>query len=209
MRLAFRLLYNEAAFTYDWVSAIVSIGQWRSWQRTGLGRLRGKRVLEIAHGTGNLLLDLAALGFAPIGMDLSRAMGEIARRKLARRALSIPLVRARVQALPFANQVFPSLLSTFPAEFIVEPPAVAEFYRVLQPGGVLVVVPVAQITGPALADRLAEALFRLTGQAATNWFAPVLHRYEQAGFTARIERVILPRSIVTLIVAEKPAAWKV
>ncbi|MBM4425321.1 MAG: hypothetical protein FJ030_18410, partial [Chloroflexi bacterium] len=32
LRLAFRLLYNEFAFTYDLVSWAVSVGQWRQWQ---------------------------------------------------------------------------------------------------------------------------------------------------------------------------------
>jgi ubiquinone/menaquinone biosynthesis C-methylase UbiE len=205
LRFFFRLLYNQFAWAYDWVSSTVSFGQWRAWQRTGLSRLRGRRVLEIAHGTGDLLLDLTALGFEVTGLDLSRAMGRQAGRKLRAHGLAVPLVRARVQALPFADQAFPSLLATFPTDFIVDPPALAEFNRVLQPGGVLVSVPVAQITGPGLADRLAGWLFQVTGQSATDWFAPVLERYAEAGFTTRIERVPLPRSLVTLIVAEK--AW--
>jgi ubiquinone/menaquinone biosynthesis C-methylase UbiE len=116
------------------------------------------------------------------------------------------LVRGRVQALPFADRSFPSLVATFPTEFIVDPVAVSEFGRVLQPGGVAVFVPVAQVTGLALPDRLADWLFRVTGQSATEWFAPVLERYGEAGFQARIERVVLPRSLVTVIVVEKPWA---
>ena len=103
LRLFFRLLYNEFAFSYDLVSWLVSMGQWRSWQRTALPYLKGRRVLEIAHGPGNLLLDLTALGFEPIGLDLSVAMGSIAQRKLNSRGLVIPLLRARVQQLPFPS----------------------------------------------------------------------------------------------------------
>lgn len=209
MRLAFRLLYHELAWTYDWVSASVSMGQWRAWQRTALRYLRGQRVLEIAHGTGNLLLDLAALGFQPVGLDRSPAMSRIARRKLRAHGLPIPLVRARVQALPFADESLPSLVSTFPTEFIVDPAAIAEFQRLLQPGGVCVIVPVAQITGLALLDRLAEWLFRVTGQSSSEWFAPLLQRYTEAGFQARLEQVTLPRSLVTVVVAEKGSKWGV
>ena len=57
----FRLLYNEMAFTYDWVSWIVSLGQWRAWQRSALEHITappGTRVLELAHGTGNMQIDL-------------------------------------------------------------------------------------------------------------------------------------------------------
>lgn len=206
LRLAFRLLYNELAWTYDLVSWGVSVGQWRSWQRAALPYLRGRRILEVAHGTGNSLLDLTALGFEPVGFDLSRAMGDIARRKLLARGLDekIPLVRGRAEGgLPFASRSFPSLLSTFPTEFIMDPAAIAEFQRVLQPGGVFVCVPVALITSPALLDRLAHWLFKITGQSSEMWFAPVTGRYDAAGFATRVEQVRLPRSVVTVIVAEK------
>jgi len=203
LTFAFKLLYNELAWTYDWVSRLVSMGQWRSWQRAALPYLHGRRVLEVAHGTGDMLLDLTALGFEPIGLDLSAAMGRTARRKLRSHGLSPTLVGGRVQALPFPNNAFPSLLSTFPAEFIMHPQAIAEFHRVLQPGGVLVFVPSAQITSLSLADRWAEWLFRITGQSAHEWWASVLDRYTAAGFTARVEQVRLPRSIVIVVVAEK------
>jgi len=206
MRFVFRLLYNEFAWVYDGVSAFVSMGQWRAWQRTTLNYLRGRRVLEIAHGTGNLLLDLSALGFQPVGLDLSPAMGRRAQRRLTAHGLAVPLLRARGQALPFADASFPSLLATFPAEFIVQPAAIAEFYRVLRPGGVFVCVPAAQITGPALADRFADWLFRVTGQAGSDWFQPLLARYSEAGFTAWLEHVRLPRSVVAVLLAEKPLA---
>jgi ubiquinone/menaquinone biosynthesis C-methylase UbiE len=202
LAFAFRLLYNELAWTYDWVSWFVSMGQWRSWQRAALPYLYGRRILEVAHGTGDLLLDLTALGFEPIGLDVSEAMGRLARRKLLKHGLLPALARGRVQALPFASNSFPSLLSTFPSEFIVDPLTIAEFQRVLQPGGALVLAPSAQITGLGLADRWAEWLFRITGQSAHEWWAPVLARYTAAGFTARVEQVRLPRSVVTVVVAE-------
>ena len=201
----FGLLYNQIAWSYDLVSCGVSIGQWRSWGRAALPYLKGRRILEVAHGTGNLLLDLIALGFEPVGLDASPSMGKIARRKLRARGLpeKAPLVHARVQALPFAADSFPSLLSTFPTEFIVDPGVIAEFHRVLQPGGVVVFIPVAQITGPSLPDRFAEWLFRVTGQSSQNCLAPLTDRYTAAGFTARLEQVRLPRSVVTVVIAQK------
>ncbi len=82
IRLAFRLFYNQFAFTYDTVSAIVSRGRWRDWTRAAIPRVVGTRVLEVPCGTGNLLLDLRAAGYAPIGVDLSPNMLRIARGKL-------------------------------------------------------------------------------------------------------------------------------
>ncbi len=205
LRMFFALLYNPLAWTYDFVSWAVSIGQWRHWQQAALPHLRPGLVLDIAHGTGNLLLDLHGAGHAPVGLDLSSAMGTIARKKLRARGVALPLIRGRVQALPLASGTFASLISTFPTEFIVDPRAVAEFHRVVAPGGVLVIVPAAIITGPALPDRLARWLFQVTQQASEAWFSPLDHLYRSAGFSVHVERVRLPRSVVTVIVAEKGA----
>ncbi len=205
LRWFFALLYNPLAWTYDLVSWTVSIGQWRGWQQTALAYVRPGPMLEIGHGTGNLLLDLHRAGYAPTGLDLSPAMGRIARRKLRAQGVTLPLIRGRVEALPLASGTFTTLLSTFPTEFIVDSQAIAEFYRVLAPGGVLVIVPAAQITGLALPDRLAEWLFRVTGQSEIPGLAPLTNPLVPAGFTTRIEKVRLPRSVVTVVVAEKSA----
>ncbi|MCC6190247.1 MAG: methyltransferase domain-containing protein [Anaerolineales bacterium] len=207
LRLAFGLLYNQLAWAYDLVSWTVSIGQWRSWQRAAWPYLRGRRVLEVAHGPGHMLLDLIALGFEPVGIDPSRAMSRLARRRL-QRALGEAgafgrLLRGRAEALPVAAGSFQCILATFPTEFVGHPRAAAEFYRVLAPGGALVCVPAARITGGAFADRWAAWLFRITGQSSLDWFMPLLERYTAAGFQARLEHVRLPRSVVTVMIAER------
>jgi ubiquinone/menaquinone biosynthesis C-methylase UbiE len=210
LRVFFGLLYNQMAWTYDLVSWVVSVGQWRSWQRSALPYLTGRPVLEVAHGTGNLLLDLVSLGLEPIGLDQSAAMSRIASRKLKRRLgsaeLPVPLVRGQVQALPFATGCLSTLVSTFPTEFIMEAQVLSEFYRVLRPRGAMVCVLGAQITGPAIIDRWAAWLFRVTGQDFPELFKPWLERFSAVGFRARLERVRQPRSWVMVIVAEKPGS---
>lgn len=207
LRLFFRLLYNEFAWTYDLVSWTVSIGQWRTWQRQVLPHIVGNRVLEIAHGTGNLQIDLIAAGHNPVAFDLSPHMGRIAKRKLAGRNLHPPFVRGAVQALPFAANHFTTLVSTFPTEFISDPQAVKEFYRILAPGGRLVCVPGATIIPGHLADRLAKWLFDVTGQSASpeqGWPPRLFQVYRAAGFNIKIETIKLPRSLVWIILADKP-----
>lgn len=85
LRFAFRLFYNPFAFTYDLVSELVSRGHWREWTRAAIPHVVGTRVLEVPCGTGNLLLDLFAAGYHPIGVDLSPSMLRISSRKVRAR----------------------------------------------------------------------------------------------------------------------------
>jgi ubiquinone/menaquinone biosynthesis C-methylase UbiE len=210
IRFGFRLLYNEFAWTYDLVSWTVSVGQWRTWQRQALPHIVGDRILEVAHGTGNLQIDLAAAGYKSIAFDLSAAMGRIAKRKLAGHQLFPPFVRGRVQGLPFRSEHFTTIISTFPTEFIADPSAVREFYRVLAPAGRMVFVPAATIIPAHILDRFARWLFEVTGQSATPdqtsldaWTPRLAAAYREAGFQMRVESVKLPRSVVWVIIAQK------
>src|SRR5512135_3739603 len=97
------------AWTYDTVSWAVSLGEWRAWQRTALRHLNvkpGCRVLELAHGTANLQIDLRTAGLDSVAIDFSPAMGRIARRKLIRHRIAPQVVRARAQAIPFPSHHF-------------------------------------------------------------------------------------------------------
>jgi ubiquinone/menaquinone biosynthesis C-methylase UbiE len=164
LRLGFRLLYREMAWSYDLVSWIVSLGHWRDWQRAAVRYACGPRLLDLAFGTGNLLLDYHAAGVTPVGVDLSPQMVRISARKLHARGLPLALARGYAQALPFANATFDSVISTFPAEFIIERATAAEVTRVLRPGGRFIVVVGASLTGRDLPSRFLEWLYAITGQ---------------------------------------------
>ena len=164
LRFGFRLLYNELAWTYDWVSQVVSLGQWRQWQRAVIPRLNGQRVLEIAFGTGDLLVDMTAVGYWPYGLDLSLYMIRIARAKLAKKGMSAPLCQGRVQALPFASGVFESVAIAFPTDFICQPSALAEISRVLILSGRLVVIDKGYLLDCGLLGRFINWLYVFTGQ---------------------------------------------
>jgi ubiquinone/menaquinone biosynthesis C-methylase UbiE len=205
VRFGFRLLYNEMAFTYDLVSWGVSLGEWRSWQRAALKHLGiqpGARVLELAHGTANLQIDLRTVGLEPIGIDLSRAMGRIAYRKLRYYRITPRLAQARAQALPFPDEAFAAVVSTFPTEFIVDSATLAEAYRVLKPGGRLVFVPNGQLTGGGLARQGLELAYRITGQRGP-WPPEIEERFHTAGFT--LSQAVEPGrfSIAQVVIAHK------
>ncbi|MCK6578091.1 MAG: class I SAM-dependent methyltransferase [Anaerolineae bacterium] len=206
IRFGFRLLYNEAAFSYDVVSWVVSLGAWRCWTRCALDVLPSPEIgpiLELAHGTGNLQLDLVELGYDVFGIDLSRNMGRIAVKKLAQKEIAAHLVRAKAQALPFPDGWFAALVSTFPTDFILDPAALDECRRVLQPGGVLVIVPNASLTSSGVLSRAIELLYRLTGQrgspaSSETQLAPVFSRH---GFQVRNFEASCPKSLVMVVAA--------
>jgi ubiquinone/menaquinone biosynthesis C-methylase UbiE len=216
LRIFFRLLYNELAVSYDLVSWVVSIGQWRQWQRQTIPFIIGDKILEVAHGTGNLQIDLISKGYRPAAFDLSAQMGRIASHKIKNQPPeglkpsrgSPPFARGMVQHLPFVAAHFTSIVSTFPTEFIVDPNAVKEFHRVLAQGGRLIFVPSATIVPQHLLDRFARWLFEVTGQggsaAAESWWQSRLTNvYQSAGFAIQVEQVALPRSIVWVVIATK------
>jgi len=202
---AFHRLYNELAWTYDWVSWVVSLGDWRNWQRAALPFLTGQTVLEIAHGPGHLLVELHAAAYQVTGLDLSSAMGRLAQKNMRRASVSIPLVRGNVQVLPFASEQFDNVLSTFPAEFIAEMATLQEVWRVLRPRGQFVIVPEGHLTGRGPLFWLVELLWRVTlrGKPDEQMWQPFVARLEQAGFSVVIHPIQLRTSGTTVIMASK------
>ncbi|MFQ5399660.1 MAG: class I SAM-dependent methyltransferase [Anaerolineae bacterium] len=216
VRFGFRLLYNEMAWSYDVVSWLVSLGAWREWQRTAWEFVHGGNVLELGHGPGHLLAALGTAGCSVAGLDLSPAMGRIAQRRWGKAGPPAPLVRGRAQALPFRAVAFDTVLATFPTDYIADPETVAGIYRVLKPGGRLVVVPESRLHKSTPLHRLIEWLFTITGQrrgaavgepsseetAEARW-ALYARPFTVAGFQVTIRQRRLATSAVTILIAEK------
>ena len=90
-------------------------------------------------------------------------------------------MRGLTQAIPFPQATFDQIVSTFPAEYIAAPETLAECYRTLKPGGELLVLPAAWITGRSPLDRGLAALFRVTNQAP-RWDSRWTALFSNAGF---------------------------
>lgn len=217
VQFGFRLLYNEMAWSYDVVSWLASLGAWQAWQRTALPHVQGQRVLEIAHGPGHMLLALRAEGYEVTGLDLSPAMGRIARQRLATAEVTAGLVRGRVQTLPFAGGEFDTVLSTFPTDFIADVETMGAVHRVLRPGGRFLIVPEGHLTGGGPLRRFINWLYVITGQRsgefavdeAEYWPAEDARwqRFRQemtaTGFALEVVHVQLSGSGATVVVATR------
>jgi ubiquinone/menaquinone biosynthesis C-methylase UbiE len=202
LRFAFRLFYNQFAWTYDFVAWVVSLGQWKAWGRTTIPHLRGERVLELAHGPGHLLVAMAGQGLSPVGLDLSPYMARLTRRQLRKAGLTVPLVRARAQALPFQDGCFDSAVATFPAEFIVAQATLRETARVLEPDGKLVVALGALPGRRGPIPSFIRWLYRITEQRdmLPKGGEALLRR---AGFSPRVQWETVGQSRVLLVTSEK------
>ena len=102
-----------------------------------LGDVAGARVLELGCGSAMCSRWLLDAGARPVAFDLSAGMLRHARAGAAATGLSVPLVPADAQRLPFRSGAFDVVFSAFGAvPFVADPGQVMrEVARVLRPGG--------------------------------------------------------------------------
>lgn len=96
----------------------------------------GERALDIAAGSGNATIELAAAGAVVTASDLTPAMIALGSARTAALGLDVPWVEADAQALPFPDDAFDLAVSVFGSMFAPDPARVAaEMARVVRPGG--------------------------------------------------------------------------
>ena len=189
------------------VARIVSLGKWDDWVAVAADEIDGQRVLELGHGPGHLQVILAEKGLMAIGIDLSNQMGRIAARNLHKANLVVRLLHSQAQQLPFGSATFHQVTATFPSEYIFEPNTLSEAYRVLMPGGQLVVLPVAWITGDKWYEHFAAWLFKITGQAPIPG-EQMLKPFKNAGFSVSQKWIRRPDWEAFVILAKKDTPIK-
>ncbi|MEW6086025.1 MAG: methyltransferase domain-containing protein [Chloroflexota bacterium] len=187
LTLFFKLLYHQFAFTYDIVAAAVSFNRWRDWIREVLPLIEGTRILEFGHGPGHLQRLLRRDGWLAVGIDESPQMGRLARRNTNGGAR---LTRGLAQRLPFPNEAFDSIVSTFPSEYIFDPCTLSEARRCLRPGGRLIVLPVAYPK-----NRFLDWLYKFTGESPSEAEEIVKKKLSEPFVKANFETEILIRDL--------------
>jgi 2-polyprenyl-6-hydroxyphenyl methylase/3-demethylubiquinone-9 3-methyltransferase len=107
--------------------------------------LNKQRWLDAGCGTGTLSRELAARGCRVTGVDASSAMVEVARKSVfdGRRPLAddpVFQVVETIERLDFSGSTFDGIICSSVLEYVGEPNrAIEEFYRILRPGGTLLV----------------------------------------------------------------------
>jgi ubiquinone/menaquinone biosynthesis C-methylase UbiE len=102
------------------------------------GITAGQRVLDVAAGTGNVAIRAAEAGADVVASDLTPENFASGRREARARGVDLEWVEADAEALPFADDEFDVVTSSFGAMFAPDHQAVAdELLRVCRPGGTI------------------------------------------------------------------------
>jgi ubiquinone/menaquinone biosynthesis C-methylase UbiE len=106
-----------------------------------LARVRpGLRIIDIGCGTGIYTNELCDAGAKVVGVDISPEMLAIAAEKNKRHGKNVSFVAGDAASLPFADGSFDMAVSISAMEFFADPAkCLQEMYRVVKPGGRLIV----------------------------------------------------------------------
>ena len=196
-----RRVWDRHAPTYDRSMGLLEkllFGDGRAWV---CSKARGD-VLEVAVGTGRNL-PFYPQGVRLTGLDVSRSMLAIARRRAAALGREVDFRQGDAQALPFPDAAFDTVVCTFSLCSIPDDRrAIAEMKRVLRPGGRLLLIDHVPSTARLWRDvqRLLEQVtLRLEGQHMLR--RPLEHVRAEGFEIERAER--LKAGIVERISARK------
>jgi len=125
-----------------------------------LGDVAGLDVVELGCGTAYFSAWLAKKGARPVGVDITPAQLETARRCMAETGIEFPLVEASAEEVPLPDASFDLALSEHGASTWCDPYRwIPEAARLLRPGGLLVfmhMTPLAMICTPDVGDETTE-----------------------------------------------------
>jgi ubiquinone/menaquinone biosynthesis C-methylase UbiE len=170
--------YQRIAPFYDLLDLPFEYGRYRKIRPLLFEGMSG-RLLDAGVGTGRNF-DFYPPGAQVIGVDISPAMLDRARRRLDRAHNEIELRQMDVTALDFPDRFFDAAVATFlfctlPAELQI--PALKELARVVKPGGTIRLLEYTRPSG-----RFRRAITRL--------WEPWVHWAYGAGFDRNTEQYV-------------------
>jgi demethylmenaquinone methyltransferase/2-methoxy-6-polyprenyl-1,4-benzoquinol methylase len=140
-------MFDSVAHSYDKTNDLLSFGQARLWRgavRKAINPKAGERILDIAAGTGTSSMALLKPGVSVVAADFSRGMLEEGRKRYPK----LEFAFADAMKLPFAPAEFDVVTMSFGLRNVQDhKTALAEFHKVLKPGGRLVICEFSKVSG--------------------------------------------------------------
>ena len=140
-------MFDDVATSYDKTNDLLSFGQARLWRtavRKAISPKAPDRILDIAAGTGTSSMALLADGVSVVAADFSNGMLDEGRKRYPQ----LEFVFADAMKLPFKDQEFDVVTMSFGLRNVENHNvALKEFFRVLKPGGRLVICEFSHVGG--------------------------------------------------------------
>jgi demethylmenaquinone methyltransferase / 2-methoxy-6-polyprenyl-1,4-benzoquinol methylase len=140
-------MFDNISHRYDFLNHFLSLGIDKIWRRKAINLLRDSKpvhILDVATGTGDFALQAMVLNPKKItGIDISVGMLEMGRKKIQQRKLEhiIELKTGDSENIPFQENKFDAVTVAFGVRnFENLEKGLKEIYRVLKPGGKLIVL---------------------------------------------------------------------
>ena len=172
-------VFSRVASRYDVMNDLMSVGVHRIWKNAMMDWLAprdGQQLLDVAGGTGDIafrFLDRAPRASVTV-CDMTESMLVEGRKRAeaGRLADRLGWVTGDAMALPFADNSFDRYTISFGIRNVTRiPDALSEAFRVLRPGGRLMVLEFSQLPVPAMQwayDRYSFNVIPVMGQMVAN-----------------------------------------
>lgn len=153
-------VFDSVAGNYDIMNDVMSMGVHRVWKRQTIdlsGVRPGHKVLDLAGGTGDLTKAFAKrvgkTGQVVLA-DINESMVRVGRDRLINEGISgnVDYTITNAEALAFPDNSFDLATIAFGLRNVTnKDKALEELYRVLKPGGQLMILEFSKVTNPAFA----------------------------------------------------------
>jgi len=180
-------LFDNLSAQYDRFNHLTSLGIDRLWRKQAIRAMHpANQVLDVAIGTADLTIEILRQGKAQHieGIDLSAEMMRVGQEKVNRLGWGdrVHFTQGSAQKMPYADHSFDILTCAYGVRNFSDLDAgLREFYRVLKPGGQLIIL---EFSHPK--NKIIELLYRLyfryfmtiIGQSMTHDKAAFLYFYQ-------------------------------
>jgi demethylmenaquinone methyltransferase/2-methoxy-6-polyprenyl-1,4-benzoquinol methylase len=141
-------MFNQIAYRYDFLNHFLSAGIDKGWRKKAireLGSVKPRTILDVATGTADMPVMMMKF-LSPeriVGIDISQGMLDLGKQKIAKAGLqqSICLQKGDAEEIAFPDSSFDGITVSFGVRnFQNLEKGISEMYRVLKPGGKLVIL---------------------------------------------------------------------